>query len=189
MRILRAAENRAMPWKNGDGTTYEIAVFPENSTVADFDWRISRALVSKPGPFSIFPGIDRSLSILSGKLALARGGDELIDLSPDSTPYSFPGEDRISGSPSGDLPVVDFNVMVRRDRCIASVVRWKISEPVAVPEIAYFTVIFVEAGRVEIGDHLVDALDCIVFGKGDIDTVRSAGGAARLLAVTLKLRE
>ena len=112
MRILRAAENRAMPWKNGDGTTYEIAVFPENSTVADFDWRISRALVSKPGPFSIFPGIDRSLSILSGKLALARGGDELIDLSPDSTPYSFPGEDRISGSPSGDLPVVDFNPFV-----------------------------------------------------------------------------
>ncbi|TIV74879.1 MAG: HutD family protein, partial [Mesorhizobium sp.] len=31
MRILRAADYRVMPWKNGGGTTTEIAVSPDGA--------------------------------------------------------------------------------------------------------------------------------------------------------------
>jgi len=65
MRIIRAADCLVMPWKNGGGTTTEIAVAPEGASLNDFDWRISMAHVGADGPFSSFPGIDRTLSARS----------------------------------------------------------------------------------------------------------------------------
>ena len=62
--ILTASSYRRMPWKNGGGETVEIAVSPEGAALSEFDWRISMATVATDGPFSIFPGIDRTLSIL-----------------------------------------------------------------------------------------------------------------------------
>ena len=67
MRILRAGNYRRMKWKNGGGETTEIALFPENAGLNDFDWRISMARVESAGPFSLFPGVDRTLSILEGE--------------------------------------------------------------------------------------------------------------------------
>ena len=61
MRILRAPDYRVMPWKNGGGTTTEVAVSPEGAGLDHFDWRISMARVEQDGPFSTFPGIDRTL--------------------------------------------------------------------------------------------------------------------------------
>ncbi|MBM7325185.1 HutD family protein, partial [Agrobacterium sp. S2] len=49
-----------MPWKNGGGVTTEIIVHPAKASMADFDWRISMANVAQDGPFSIFPGVDRT---------------------------------------------------------------------------------------------------------------------------------
>ncbi len=66
MKLYRAHDHKRMPWKNGGGETVEIAVFPPGAGVDDFDWRISMATVASDGPFSIFPGIDRTLSILDG---------------------------------------------------------------------------------------------------------------------------
>ena len=64
MKILRPADYRSMPWKNGAGTTIEIAVFPEQAGLDDFVWRVSRAQVVADGGFSHFAGIDRSLALL-----------------------------------------------------------------------------------------------------------------------------
>ena len=50
-----------MPWKNGGGETAEIAVSPPGAALDDFDWRLSMARVETDGPFSAFPGIDRTL--------------------------------------------------------------------------------------------------------------------------------
>ena len=55
MRILRAADYRRMPWKNGSGETVEVAVFPPGASIDDFDWRISIATVAaENGAFSLF---------------------------------------------------------------------------------------------------------------------------------------
>lgn len=57
-----------MPWKNGLGLTEEIAIQPEGAQFpADpFDWRLSSATVSNPGPFSVFNHCDRWLTVIEG---------------------------------------------------------------------------------------------------------------------------
>ena len=55
-----------MPWKNGGGITTEIAKGGQYSNDGDWGWRISKAVVATDGPFSIFGGIDRTISIIEG---------------------------------------------------------------------------------------------------------------------------
>ncbi|MDP9835887.1 environmental stress-induced protein Ves [Neorhizobium huautlense] len=116
MRILRAAEHRRMPWKNGRGETVEIAVFPPDATVDTFEWRISMATVSDDGPFSIFPGIDRTLSILEGAgLELFVENRPPVILTQDSAPYPFPADAQTTVT-LVDGTITDLNVMTRRGR-------------------------------------------------------------------------
>ncbi|WIY53879.1 HutD family protein [Devosia sp. YIM 151766] len=116
MRIVRASEYRRMPWKNGGGETYEIAVFPPEASLQDFGWRISMARVASDGPFSIFPGVDRTLSIVEGAgFHLAVEGFDPVELRPDTAPYLFSAglaahARLISG------PIQALNVMTRRGR-------------------------------------------------------------------------
>ena len=65
-----------MRWKNGGGETAEIAVSPPGAALDAFDWRLSMAKVETDGPFSAFPGIDRTLAILEGEgIRLSVGGE------------------------------------------------------------------------------------------------------------------
>lgn len=112
MQIIRSASTRRMPWKNGAGETTEIAVSPPGADFATMDWRLSMATVATDGPFSSFPGIDRTLSVLAGTLGLEIGGAR-IDLMEMSPPHSFPGEAAVHGVVVRG-PVTDLNVMTRR---------------------------------------------------------------------------
>lgn len=98
-----------MPWKNGAGSTTELAIFPADATMDDFAWRISCATVAQSGAFSKFDGIDRSILIRSGQ------GLRLNStcITPDSKPYRFKGETPITAELL-DGTVLDFNVMTRR---------------------------------------------------------------------------
>ena len=51
----------ATPWKNGGGTTQEIAGWPAGAGLDAFGWRVSIACIAASGPFSVFAGIDRSI--------------------------------------------------------------------------------------------------------------------------------
>ncbi|WP_186420383.1 HutD family protein [Bosea sp. CS1GBMeth4] len=114
MRLIRAADCLVMPWKNGGGTTTEIAVAPEGASLSDFDWRISMAHVGQDGPFSAFPGIDRTLSVLTGVgITLAFGDGERVQLDRTSAPYSFAADRAVEGL-LADGPIDDLNVMSRR---------------------------------------------------------------------------
>jgi environmental stress-induced protein Ves len=114
MRILRSRDYRRMPWKNGGGETLEIAAFPEGASLADFEWRVSMATVASDGPFSIFPGIDRTLSILDGEgMTLFIDGQEAIVLTQESEPLPFPADAATSATLVAG-PIVDLNVMTRR---------------------------------------------------------------------------
>ena len=57
-RVIRNQDLTRIPWKNGGGTTAEVAAFPEGSNFETFGWRISMADVTSDGPFSSFPEID-----------------------------------------------------------------------------------------------------------------------------------
>jgi hypothetical protein len=103
-----------MPWKNGGGTTVELAISPADAGLEDFAWRISTAQVAVDGAFSSFPGIDRSLAVLAGDgmcLQHADGRREML-LSGDAIAV-FRGEEAISAQLLGG-PITDLNLMTRR---------------------------------------------------------------------------
>jgi hypothetical protein len=118
MRRLSERDYRRMPWKNGGGETIEIAVAPAGATLADFDWRVSCARVAAAGPFSAFPGVDRSIAAVRGTLRLRVAQDPPVVLTPQSEPLAFAGEEAVSAEPvdAASGPLVDFNVMTRRAR-------------------------------------------------------------------------
>jgi environmental stress-induced protein Ves len=114
MRLLPANEYRRMPWKNGGGETLEVAIGPTGAPLDRFDWRVSLAKVAVDGPFSRFPGIDRTLSIVQGSgLRLVVGARHPITLTAGSAPFAFPG-DAAAEATLIDGPVTDLNVMTRR---------------------------------------------------------------------------
>lgn len=116
MRIIRAAEYRRMRWKNGGGETIEIAVSPPDSALDDFHWRVSMAHVASAGPFSNFPGIDRSLAVIDGEgVVLRLGGRGEVRLTREVPPYAFPGDLPVEAVLIGGA-IDDLNVMSRRGR-------------------------------------------------------------------------
>lgn len=116
MQILRADGYRRMPWKNGGGSTAEIAAAPEGAGLDAFDWRISMATVAVDGPFSSFPGVDRTLSILQGAGLVLHGlGPQAVRLDGATEPFPFPADAAVSAR-LVDGPVIDLNVMTRRGR-------------------------------------------------------------------------
>ncbi len=116
MRLLPAAGHRRMPWKNGGGETVEIALSPPGAALDAFGWRVSMATVASDGPFSRFPDVDRTLTVLEGRgLSLVVDGRPPAELTPASPPFGFPG-DAATGATLLDGPIVDLNVMTRRGR-------------------------------------------------------------------------
>ncbi len=112
--ILKSSTYRRMPWKNGGGETVEIAVRPEAAALSEFDWRISMATVATDGPFSIFPGIDRTLSILDGQgMSLAIDGAAPVRLTQESDALPFPADVPVTAVLTNG-PIIDLNVMTRR---------------------------------------------------------------------------
>lgn len=130
VRIIRYRDCPETPWKNGGGTTREIAAYPTGASMDDFLWRISMARVAAAGPFSRFDGIDRVLTILEGRLELRRA-DKVITLDGTSQPFCFDGGAESAGQPLGDA-VLDLNVMVRRGFYRARVKRVRAGDIIAV---------------------------------------------------------
>ncbi|MFJ8000722.1 HutD family protein [Streptomyces sp. NPDC096310] len=132
LRVLRAGSRAAVPWRNGGGVTREIASWPENAGTAGFDWRISLAEVAGDGPFSVFPGVDRILTMVEGAGMDLTVGGRRRRVDERYAPASFPGD-----LPTGCLllagPVVNLNVMYGRNRTAAevAVVRGTLPVPAA----------------------------------------------------------
>jgi len=112
---LGPADYRHMPWKNGGGSTTELLIEPPGATLAGgFRWRLSMAAVAESGPFSAFPGLDRTLLLLSGRgMELDHGPHGRALLAGPLEPVRFPGEWATFGRLL-DGPCVDFNVMSAR---------------------------------------------------------------------------
>ncbi len=122
MRILRARDRVATPWKNGAGITREVAVWPPDAGFEDFDWRVSQADMNADAPFSTFSSVDRSLTLLQGRLSLSFDGGREVIRPARFTPFRFPGEAPVTGRVE-DGPISDLNVMTRRGVVSAKVER------------------------------------------------------------------
>jgi uncharacterized protein len=116
MRIIRARDCRTTQWKNGGGSTTEIAIGPAGASLETFDWRVSMAQVVSDGPFSDFAGIDRTLAVIRGSgLVLTIGEAAPVTLSTGTEPVRFSGDAPTSARLTAG-EITDLNVMTRRGR-------------------------------------------------------------------------
>ena len=131
MHLLRRDGYRRMPWRNGQGLTEEILAMPEAAGIDGFDWRLSIAHVGAAGPFSLFPGIDRTIALLEGPgLALDLPDGRSMWLEAGGEPFAFPGEWAISGRNAAG-PTIDLNIMTRRGRCRHAMRRMQLKKDTA----------------------------------------------------------
>jgi len=159
MMLLRYDELAAMPWKNGGGTTRELACEPPGAVLDAFAWRVSIADVAASGPFSHFPGIERVIMLLDGEgMTLNIGGDRAHDLTAPLTPFRFAGEDAVDARLAGGA-CRDFNLMMRRGRVDGGIDVWRTDADV---DAADGHVLFhCAGGRWEIGGTAIAAGDTL----------------------------
>ncbi|GAA4024758.1 hypothetical protein GCM10023063_01170 [Arthrobacter methylotrophus] len=113
MEIIRFAELKPQPWRNGGGVTRELASHPEAASAQDgaWDWRVSIADVVSAGDFSMFPGMERVITVIDGELLLLTVDGEEHPLEK-YRPFRFSGEAASSSAlPTGDIR--DLNVIAR----------------------------------------------------------------------------
>ena len=110
----------ATPWKNGGGSTREIACWPPGATLDDFEWRVSIATIAASGPFSVFPGVDRTIMLLDGDGMRLKGDGVHALLDTPYEPFEFSGDEAVECTLLGGAST-DFNVMCRRERWRAEV--------------------------------------------------------------------
>ncbi|ATY13729.1 hypothetical protein CU254_27325 [Amycolatopsis sp. AA4] len=113
--MLIPSEITPVPWRNGAGTTRELAA--DTDPAGETRWRISVADLLEDAPFSAFPGIDRLFTAL-GPLRLTINGT-VKDLDRGDQ-IRFAGEDTVSVTL--DQPTRALNVMTRRGLYRAEVV-------------------------------------------------------------------
>jgi environmental stress-induced protein Ves len=155
--IIRAQDCPPQPWKNGLGTTREIAVHPAGAGGDDFLWRVSIAEVDSAAPFSSFAGIDRHIALLDGAgftMTLDDGRNHA--LTTPFAPFAFAGEARVAVA-LADGPTRDFNLMVRRARALGEVKVWQQPgtyplDPTIVLVYAARGEIDTDAGTLRVGD-------------------------------------
>lgn len=115
--LIPFASLEPAPWKNGGGSTTEIAIAPPGAGLDRFDWRISLATIAASGPFSAFPGVDRTLALVDGPgVTLDIGEEGRFILSEQDPIVEFSGESTVMATLE-DSATTDFNVMTRRARC------------------------------------------------------------------------
>ena len=114
-RLIRHRDLVRTPGRNGGGTTAEVAAAPNGAGIEAFDWRISMADVGADGPFSTFPGIDRTLVLIEGQGIELTVNQTTHRLDAASPLFCFTGEALTTARLTAG-PIRDLNVMTRRGR-------------------------------------------------------------------------
>ena len=108
MRFLPAAGRVVTSWRNGAGATREIVA----AGGAEFDWRLSIAVVAGEVEFSRFPLVDRMLVPLSPEGLQLRVDGIRVELAQWQV-LGFAGEVPVTSLSAGGV-TEDLNLMVRR---------------------------------------------------------------------------
>lgn len=177
-----------MPWKNGGGITTEIAVFPPDAGLNDFHWRVSTARVEQDGPFSIFPGIDRSLSLLDGVgVTLKVQGRVPFGMMRRYKPFVFPA-DVATDAVLMSGPITDLNVMTRRGIYESDVRLIEISGRLPLTEADEVSILIADGDGLSIEDCgrtvRLERGDAVLLGPGDA-AILSAKRRAYAIGITI----
>ncbi len=197
VRVIDPSRHRTMPWKNGFGTTTEIAIDPPEAGLGGrFRWRLSIAAVQRSGPFSAFPGYERTIMVIEGRgMELAVGSDPPRRLDRLFEPFVFSGDAPVQCRLL-DGPVRDLNLMVDRSelRSRLTVFRLEGQRPADLPPLASIIHCFVgaielkggvldEPARLE-ADHTAVLAGGRSFGGG-MDVAPASGRHATIAVIEL----
>lgn len=180
--LLKAAAYRAMPWRNGQGLTREIAREPAEGEA--FLWRLSLAEVAASGEFSLFPGYDRTITLIEG-----RGMRLDFDEAPAHAierrlePFGFSGDWHCRCTLLGG-PVRDFNLMVDRTRAASRTEVVRLGDaPAELGVEDGWLLVYCAEGRVLAGGLAAEAGDTLRLDAG---RHRLSGQDAVALAMTVR---
>lgn len=182
--IIRLTDCPSQPWKNGLGSTRQIAAHPDGAGIDDFVWRVSLADVDSAAPFSAFPGIDRQIALLNGNgFTMTLDEDQVHALTTPFRPFAFAGEAKVTVV-LADGPTRDFNLMVRRARASGDVQVW--SEPGSYLPDPAIVLVHAARGHIDTPDGVLRAGDTwLTTGpvRGDHITLRddAVGMAVRIV--------
>ncbi len=170
MRLQRAADHRLTRWKNGLGETREVIAAFDPDGPAAFLWRVSMATVAADGPFSHFPGVDRSIAVMQGEGMRLNVDGADVTLLAGGEPFRFAGEADVACMLTGGA-TVDLNAMSRRDRWSHKLTRLNAgSQAIATGKAGLSVLVFNAAANVRFADTAtgVEQFDAIVdIAPGD----------------------
>ncbi len=125
MARIAAADVAPQRWRNGGGWTRELHTWP--APPAAWQLRLSLATIDAAGPFSVFPGVQRALALVSGAGLLLTIDGKAQRLHPGSEPVFFAGTAAVAAAPLAG-PSIDLNLMTAAGRGemlpVASASRW-----------------------------------------------------------------
>jgi uncharacterized protein len=109
---IHVSDVPSVAWKNGGGSTKEIAAFPPNAGLNDFIWRVSVAEINQPSAYSLFPQVDRTQVLIAGLSLTLQNQTGLTKRLLAFQPFSFAGEQDWLAEPKGVCQML--NVMTSR---------------------------------------------------------------------------
>ncbi len=186
MKILGQKDYRDMAWKNGKGRTVELLRIPHPKVQDLFSLRLSIASMTESGPFSHYPGIERTIILLEGKGVVLDFVDEIkMNLNVKLKPIQFAGEAEISAHLI-DGPIREFNVMGARDAVEAFVeVHQKLNSLSVGGDGDHY--LYICEGTAMVGNDLVKKDDLIITTHGEKVSLTSKEGFTGIEIKTHKI--
>ncbi|MSP83745.1 MAG: HutD family protein [Alphaproteobacteria bacterium] len=190
-KVLRRADQRVVPWRNGQGTTREVHVAPGPSPDR-FAWRVSIATIDRPGPFSPYPGVDRTIMLIDGAGMILAVDGIAQRIEERFLPFGFRGESTVVCTPLGGR-IHDFNVMTDRTLCSTRVAVSRLAEGETRSRPAPGSgLLACLTGKVTVAGADPIALgpwDCLLFdGREDADVTLTAVTNATLVLAAMDRR-
>lgn len=178
--LIKFNDLEVMPWKNGQGNTRELDIYPKNSKLSrlDFKFRISMAQISAPNEFSLFPGFSRILTVIKGDGILINDYELL-----NKEIFKFNGDDKIVSSLLNPLSeVIDLGIIFDSKFVNVSFEKIESSNPFQMQINALETTyLILLAGKFSFNGHQLTFLDTIKFYSenqiaipGDIELIKIA---------------
>ena len=180
-RILREHDCPSVAWKNGQGRTRQLAIYPVDADSDAFLWRVSVAEVDSAAPFSSFPGVDRHIALLRGAgftMTLDRGRRHALVVPFE--PFAFPGEADIDVQ-LVDGATQDFNLMLRRGKASGRIDVLRDGAPHAIGRDV--VLLYCATGQCTTPDGVLSVGDSWLAPRSGTDVVLSDSGVVLAVVV------
>jgi len=189
MQVLRRADHVEMRWKNGAGTSLEIA--SGGATGQPFDWRLSIAHIEASGGFSNYDGYDRVTALVEGAgFTLRCAGAIELQFTRIGQCHSYPGAVPYSCELHAG-PCRDLNLIARHGMGASMVVVQVDAAGMAVQGAPATCCVLPLAGRVVVSaaeaSASLDAWDAVLLAAGEGARLSVDGAAGNTLVALVRI--